>query len=92
MNTFKRTVAVIAAAATLGAATLTATSASAKFLPSTHFSGGRTNPGAVQGNTFTPGVPGGFGNNAPSFPSGGSPPPPPPPPPGVCGTHPGQCG
>ncbi|MBV9221492.1 MAG: hypothetical protein JOY94_18885 [Methylobacteriaceae bacterium] len=91
MNTFKKTVAVIAAAAIVGAA-LTSTSASAKFLNSTHFSGSsRPNTGAVQGTgVFTPGLPGSSGNFAPSYPSGGSGPSKPGS--GVCGTHPGQCG
>ena len=92
VNTFKKTVAVIAAAAIVGAAALTSTSASAKFLNSTHFSGSsRPNTGAVQGTgVFTPGLPGSSGNFAPSYPSGGSGPSKPGS--GVCGTHPGQCG
>ena len=75
---------------TIGATALTSTSASAKFLNSTHFSGSsRPNTGAVQGtDVFTPGLPGSSGNFAPSYPSDGRGPSKP----GVCGTHPGQCG
>jgi hypothetical protein len=72
MSTFKTTL-TIATAVALGATALASTSASAKFLPSTHLQpAGRTTPGVAGTLTFTPGVPGSFGNFAPSRPSGGS--------------------
>jgi hypothetical protein len=72
MTAFKTALAAAVAVA-LGATALTSTSASAKFLPLTHLpTTVAANPGAVPGNIITPGLPGAFGNVAPSRPSGGS--------------------
>jgi hypothetical protein len=73
MTTFKPALAAaVAAAVALGATAFTSTSAFAKFLPLTHLPPtAQANPGAVQGNIITPGLPGAFGNVAPSRPSGG---------------------
>jgi hypothetical protein len=69
MTTFKTTLAA-AVAVVLGATALISTSAVAKVLPLTHLSpGAQVNPGAVTGTIITPGLPGAFGNTAPSRPS-----------------------
>ena len=72
MTTFK-TVLAAAAALALGATALASTSASARFLPSTHLPlTNQAAPGTVPTTITTPGVPGASGNSAPSRPSGGS--------------------
>jgi hypothetical protein len=83
--------ALAAAVASVAVATaLTSTPASGKFLPLTHLSPvTQANTGAVPGNIITPGLPGAFGNVAPSRPSGGSTPNPPVP---ICLQQPQRCG
>ena len=92
MTTFKTALATAVASigVALGATAFTSTSASAKFLPLTHLPPvTQAYPGAVPGNILTPGLPGAFGNVAPSRPSGGSTPQPPVP---ICLQQPQRCG
>jgi hypothetical protein len=92
MTAFKTALAAAVATVVVAfdATALTSTSASAKFLPSTHLAPvSQAYPGAVPGNIITPGLPDAFGNVAPSRPSGASTPVPPVP---ICLQQPQKCG